>query len=68
MNPFNAVEAGSFAENVTTGPSADPLMIVAVASVKEVAPDVTMIAFPLKLRFSLYVPGETSTVSPFTAT
>ncbi len=27
----------------------------------------TVIAFPLKLMFSVYVPGETRTVSPLTA-
>ncbi len=65
VNPLSTAPVPSLFAKVTTGPSADPpLMIVWVAPATPVAPEVTVMALPLKSISSLYVPGETRTVSP----
>src|SRR5215469_2757331 len=60
VKPDSTDEAVSPDENVTTESRPWPLMVVAAAP----AELVTVIALPLKLRASKYVPGATMIVSP----
>jgi cytochrome c biogenesis protein CcdA len=53
----------SLFSNITIGRLFNALVIVHVAAPSI---DVNNIAFPLRLIFSVYTPGATSTVSPFT--
>ena len=63
VNPRSTAPRPSPELNVTTTPPAFPSIVVAAGP----ASLVTMIAFPEKLIRSTYVPGATSTVSPWAA-
>jgi hypothetical protein len=63
VNPLGTELAVSFEEKVTTDATPPPSMMETFAPPELV----TVIALPLKLIFSLYVPGDTSTVSPLAA-
>src|ERR1700746_1229157 len=63
VKPFNTELDVSFEENVNTGAIPPPSIIVTLAPPELLR----VIAFPEKLMFSLYVPGETRTVSPLLA-
>ena len=62
-NPSSTVSRPSFILKETTVPFLSPSMQVTFGP----SSLATVIAFPWKRMFSLYVPGDTSTVSPFTA-
>jgi hypothetical protein len=63
VKPFRTTAVVSFVINSTTVLAPPPSIVVFDAPCKLV----TVIALPLKLMFSLYVPSATSTVSPLFA-
>lgn len=63
VNPLRTELLPSFVSKTTTAAIPPPLIVVT-----DGPPElVTVIALPLKLMFSYYVPGATSTVSPLEA-
>jgi hypothetical protein len=64
VKPLSVELDVSFVANVTTGATPPPSTIVRLAPFELF----TVIALPMKLMFSVYVPGATNTVSPLLAT